>query len=260
MVVWLRYGQNTVGVADGLIRSADFASLMATEDALQSLNTESRQLLEHTQATCGQMLAVTTARAEALMNEAQHAKAMAESEGTRLGREKALDEWTARAVDQAIESRAMLERQKLRLRDIVSLCVERLVGEVDRKALFANALKTISKQVQDVPLLTLRVHEVDLSSARAAVAESLAQSGLSCTIDVSAATGLEPGACLFESDLGVIDAGLTHQLRSVRRAVARAMQHTALSPEAFNGQANKLVTNEAEAVQASPSPSLSLNP
>jgi type III secretion protein L len=258
MVVWLRYGQNTVGVADGLIRAADFASLMATEDALSSLNTESRQLLENTQATCKQMLAATTARAEALISEAQHARAIAESEGMRLGREKALDEWTARAVDQAIESRAMLERQKLRLRDIVSLCVERLVGEVDRKALFANALKTISKLVQDVPLLTLRVHEFDLSAARAAVDESLAQSGLSCTIDVSVATGLEPGACLFESDNGVIDAGLTQQLQSVRRAVVRAMRHTALIPGASNDHANKLVTSEAEAVQANTS--LSLNP
>ena len=256
MVVWLRYGQNSVGVVDGLIRSADFANLMATEDALTGLNAEALQLLEHTQATCEQMLAATAARVEALVTEAEQAKALCEIEGMRLGREKALDDWTAHAVDQAIESRAMLERQKLRLRDIVSLSVERLVGEVDRKALFASALKTISKLVQDVPLLTLRVHESDFGAARAAVDESLAQSGLSCTIDVSVATDLEPGACVFESDHGVIDAGLAQQLQSVRRAVARAMQHTALIPGTFNDHVNKLVTSEAEAVQVSPSPSL----
>jgi type III secretion protein L len=256
MAVWLRYGQNSVGFDDGLIRAADFASLMAAEDAFSSLNAQSHQLLESTQNTCAQLFAAATARAEALVKEAEQVRALAEIEGMRIGREKALDEWTARAVDQAIESRAMLERQKLRLRDIVSLSVERLVGEIDRKALFMGALKTISKLVQDVPLLTLRVHESDLGAARAAVDESLAQSGLSCTIDVLSAPGLEPGACLFESDHGVIDAGLAHQLQSVRRAVARAMQHTALIPGAFIDQANNMVTSDAEAVQASPSPSL----
>jgi type III secretion protein L len=250
MVVWLRYGQNSVGITDGLIRAADFANLMAAEDAFSSLNEESRQLLESTQNTCAQLLAATTARAEALMNEAEQARASAEAEGLSLGHERALDEWTARAVDQAIESREMLERQKLRLRDIVSLSVERLVGEIDRKALFVGALKTISKLVQDVPLLTLRVHESDLGAARAAIDESLAQSGLSCTIDVLAVSGLEPGACLFESDRGVIDAGLGHQLQSVRRAVARAMQNTALKPGILNGQVSELVTGEAAQMSA----------
>jgi type III secretion protein L len=226
MVVWLRYGQGAVGIADGLIRSADFANLVATEEALFKLNEEARQLLEGTQTTCDEMLAATGSRAERLMNEAQMARQLAEAEGLRIGRAQALDEWTGRAVEQSIESRAMLERQKLRLRDIVSLCVERLVGETDRKALFSRALKTISKLVQDVPLLTLRVHESDLVAARAAVDELLAQSGSGCSIDVAGDTSLAPGACLFESDLGVIDAGLAHQLQSVRRAVARATEHT----------------------------------
>ena len=226
MVVWLRYGQGAVGIVDGLIRSADFANLVATEDALFKLNEEARQLLESTQATCDEMLAATQARVEGLVNEAKMARQLAEAEGLRIGRAQALDEWTARSVEQSIESRAMLERQKVRLRDIVSLCVERLVGETDRKALFARALKTIGKLVQDVPLLTLRVHESDLVAARAAVDDLLAQAGSACSIEVTADTGLAPGACLFESDLGVIDAGLAHQLQSVRRAVARATEHT----------------------------------
>jgi type III secretion protein L len=250
MVVWLRYGQNTVGIPDGLIRSADFANLVATEEALSSLNAESHRLLQSTQTTCEQLLAATAARVEALMHEAREERALAETEGMRLGREKALDDWTARAVDQAIESRAMLERQKLRLRDIVSLCVERLVGEIDRKVLFASALKTISKLVQDVPLLTLRVHASDMGAARAAVDESLAQSGLGCTISVSADPGLEPGACLFESDHGVIDAGLAHQLQSVRRAVARAMHHTALTASTSSDLAGRPVPNEAGRARA----------
>ena len=226
MVVWLRYGQGTVGVPGGLIRAADFANLVSTEDALHSLGEQSHLLLVRAQTTCDQMLSEAGARVSELVAAAEAIKREAASEGLRLGRNEAIDAWTKRSVDHARESRDMMERQKLRLRDIVSLCVERLVGETDRKALFARALKTISKLVQDVPLLTLRVHESDLVAARAAVDELLAQSGSGCSIDVTADTSLAPGACLFESDLGVIDAGLAQQLQSVRRAVARATEHT----------------------------------
>jgi type III secretion protein L len=226
MVVWLRYGQGTVGVPDGLIRAVDFANLVSTEDALHSLGEQSRLLFEGAQATSEQMLSVAEARVAELVAAAEVIKREAASEGLRIGRNEAMDVWTKRSVDQARESRDMMERQKLRLRDIVSLCVERLIGETDRKALFARALKTIGKLVHEVPLLTLRVHESDLDAARAAVDELLLQAGPGCTIDVTAESGLEPGACLFESDLGVIDAGLAHQLQSVRRAVARATEHT----------------------------------
>jgi type III secretion protein L len=230
MVVWLRYGQGAVGITDGLIRSADFANLVSTDDALYSLNEQARQLLESTQATCDEMLSTTQAQVAALLGEAEAIKRSAAAEGLRIGRAEGLNTWTQRAVDQAVESRAMLERQKVRMRDIVSLCVERLVGETDRRALFARALKAISKLVQDVPMLTLRVHESDLAAARAAVDELVGPAGSKFPIEVTADSNLQPGACLFESDLGVIDAGLENQVQAVRSAVARATQQMISAP------------------------------
>lgn len=227
MVVWLRYGQGAVGITEGVIRAADFANLVSTEEALFSLTERARGLFDTTQKTCDQMLAAAEARVAAEMAEAQAIKDAAASEGLQIGRIEALNSWTQRTVDQAVESRAMLERQKLRLRDIVSLCVERLVGESDRKALFARALKTISKLVQDIPMLTLRVHESDVAAAQMAVDDLLAPGGSKFPIEVVVDISLSPGGCLFESDLGVIDAGLENQLQAIRRAVAKATQQVA---------------------------------
>jgi type III secretion protein L len=227
MVVWLRYGQGAVGITEGVIRAADFANLVSTEEALFNLTERARGLFDTTQKTCDEMLSSSEARVAAVMAEAQAIKQAATAEGLQIGRTEALNAWAQRTVNQAIESRAMLERQKLRLRDIVSLCVERLVGDGDRKALFARALKTISKLVQDVPMLTLRVHESDVAAAQMAVDELLAPGGSKFPIEVVVDITLPPGGCLFESDLGVIDAGLENQLQAIRRAVAKATQQVA---------------------------------
>jgi type III secretion protein L len=246
MVVWLRYGQSAVGIVDGVIRSADFANLVSTEEAMHTLNEQARELLESTQETCDDMLATTQAQIAVSTKEADAIKQAAAGEGLRMGRTEALNAWTQRAVDQAIESRAMLERQKGRLRDIVSLCVERLVGETDRRALFARALKTIGKLVQDVPMLTLRVHESDVAAARAAVDDLVGPSGSKFPIEVTADISLRPGACLFESDLGVIDAGLENQVQAVRRAMARATQQLVSTASMNESAGGDVVEGEGE--------------
>ena len=91
MVVWLRYGQGTVGIPGGLIRAADFANLVSTEDVLHSLGEQSHLLLVRAQATSEQMLSEAGARVSELVAAAEVIKREAASEGLRLGRNEAID-------------------------------------------------------------------------------------------------------------------------------------------------------------------------
>jgi type III secretion protein L len=45
--------------------------------------------------------------------------------------------------------------------------------------------------------------------------------------DVLVEPGLRPGSCIFESDMGVLDASLETQLDGLRLAVARALRKAA---------------------------------
>ena len=45
---------------------------------------------------------------------------------------------------------------------------------------------------------------------------------------MKADSALPPGSCLFESDEGLIDAGLKTQLAAIRRAMERAAEHLLL--------------------------------
>src|SRR6185436_15162682 len=118
-------------------------------------------------------------------------------------------------------------RQSERLAAIVSMAVERVIEQEDRAGLFRRSLRTIVKLVKDTPMLTLRVTEADRDIAQGAVDAVKSQLSGALPIEVVTDAAMNEGGCRFESDGGVIDAGLDTQLAALRRAVARAAQQMA---------------------------------
>jgi type III secretion protein L len=222
MVIWLRHGPCAVGLDQGLVRAQDYAPLVTMTEACDMASAQLQQLRLDAHAQAARLIEDAQAQAQALRAEALRLQEQGYAEGLERGRSEALQEWTQRAVDEAEVARHGLERQKERLRDIVSLAVERVIGQTDRKALFARALGTLTTLIQEVPLLTLRVHEADHGSAQAALADLMSQLGLGASkVEIVRDATLVQGSCLFESDRGLIDAGLDTQLAAIRRALTK---------------------------------------
>jgi type III secretion protein L len=212
MVVWFKNGSCTVGVEDGLVRAGDFASLTSLLDAAASVEESAKRLL-----------ADAAVKAEQLIADAQDRFDTAHQQGVAQGEQEGLRQWSARALRGAAGVQQALEKQNVRLGRIVSLAVERIVAQEDKEALYKRAIQAVNHIVKEVPLLTLRVSPGDHAAAQKAV-EASAEDGRSLPIEVVADTTLALGSCVFESDQGVIDAGLETQLAAIQRAVQRASQ------------------------------------
>jgi Flagellar assembly protein FliH len=103
--------------------------------------------------------------------------------------------------------------------------------------------------VKAVPLLTLRVSPGDQAAAQRAV-EAVTEDGRSSPIEVLADPTLALGSCVFESDQGVIDAGLETQLAAIERAVQRASQQVPETADAAEAAPASLDDIEADAEPA----------
>lgn len=228
MVVWFRHGSCTVGVEDGLVRAGDFAALTDLLDAARSLQTERERLLAGVGAEIDALRAEARAQVEAELAAARAEREQAREAGFNEGMEAAAARWTESALREAASTQRSLIRQTQRLSQIVSLALERIVEHEDRVTLFNRALAAITKLVRDVPMATLRVHPAELDSALAAVTAFAPCATGRLQIEVKADAALPPGSCLFESDEGLIDAGLKTQLAAIRRAMERAAEHLLL--------------------------------
>jgi type III secretion protein L len=228
MVVWFRHGPCTVGVEDGVVRAQDFATLTSLLAAADSLEGERQRALAEARQEVDAMRIAAQEEIDAMKAEAREELERGYRDGLERGKQDAAAQWAETALRDAGSSRRSLERQTARLSNIVSLAVERVVEQEDRPALYRRALRTITKLLKDVPMLTLRVPEADRDSAQRAVDSVVQQLSTSMPIEVVTDAGLPQGSCLFESDQGVIDAGLDTQLAAIKRAVSRAAQHLAL--------------------------------
>jgi type III secretion protein L len=232
MVVWFRHGSCTVGVEDGLIRCADFASLTTLLDAAQTLESERQRLLERVAEEIEVLRSDASRQVAEELAAAREARERGHADGLQQGLDEAATQWTATALREGASTQRSLMRQTRRLSQIVSLALERIIDHEDRVTLFNRALNAISKLVRDVPMATLRVSPDDLGSALTAVAAFAPCAAGRLQIEVLPDSGLGPGSCLFESDQGVIDAGLKTQLAAIQRAMDRAAQHMVLQGDA----------------------------
>ena len=227
MAVWLTHGPCTVGVDDGVLRAQDHARLVSSAEVAAAIDTERERVLAEAQAQAEALLADAQAQADELLVQAQAQFDGAWQQGFDQGTQDAAAHWASQQLQAADVRRRTLVRQSERLSGIVSMAVERVIEQEDRSALYRRSLRTITKLVKDSPLLTLRVPEADRENAQRAVAELTAQLPQGTTIEVIADALMPEGACRFESDSGVIDAGLDTQLAAIRRAVERAAREMA---------------------------------
>jgi type III secretion protein L len=224
MAFWIRLGPCAVNTEDGLIRAADFAQLVGTAQMAAVVEEQAAKALAQAQEQAQLLLAQARQRADELLRQAAEREAKGYEDGLARGQEEALATWAERALEDARAGQNALQRQRERLGNIVTTAVERIIGEEDRQALYARALRTISKLVGDVPMLTLRVPIEGKEAAVQALNTLTEQISLDVPVEVVGDAQLSEGACMFESDRGVIDAGLQTQLAAIKRAVVRTAQ------------------------------------
>jgi type III secretion protein L len=230
MVIWFRDGPCTVGFENGLIKGADFARVLSLLELNATMETRAEQVLQQAHAQAEQLLAEARRQAEAMLEDARAQHSRGFDQGFEKGQREGLRAWTTRALEDAAQGRRALDKQRDRLGSLVAMAVERVVEQEDKQAMFQRALRAVSTLLQQVPLLTLRVHQSDSDSARRAVDKVLTTVGCDARIEVISDTRLASGSCQLESDHGVIDAGLQTQLAAIKRAAIRAARGMSTIP------------------------------
>jgi type III secretion protein L len=232
MVIWLRNPQAEcaglgVGVEDEVLRRERVATILDIDQGFALMQRQCEAALEAARADARALLDCAREQAAALRARADDDYATAEQRGFDAGFQRGLTDWHAQAARAHIDAATLERRARDRLAELVSLAVEQIVASSDPKALFVRAAAMIERIVEDGSPIHLRVHPSDVAAANEAfqsVALAWREAGRSVRLHVGADATLAPGACIAETDIGAIDASLSHHLAAVRGALARAVQ------------------------------------
>ncbi len=226
MVIWLNDSTGSLGVEDGIVRAEDVQHLLTLQDCRRVLAEQQDQLLDAARMQAEALLAQAQQQADALLATARSDAERNVRLGYEEGRRKAVQEWQVRQIGLAIDRGQALRALHQKLAGIVTGAVERIVHTESREGLYQRALDSVHGLTHGATSLVLRVNPADYEEARNALA-ALPEPPHGVSLQVTADDALRPGSCVFESDLGVLDASLHTQLHGLRTAMERAV-HTAM--------------------------------
>jgi type III secretion protein L len=235
MLTWFTPGHAGVASSNGIVRAREVGTVMDVVELLRTARHERDAILaaageeavktvDAAQRTADEVIAQARQEASQLLADAQR-QALAEVErGYADGQKQAVEQWHQHHAQLLRAQDKVMSAPEQKLGEIVVMAVQRIIHVEPPDALWRRALQTVQELLQRRGTVTLRVAADDAAHARAAVAgwpTGEPSNGLS--VEVRADPTLERGACVFESELGTLDASLDIQLAGMRSALARAV-------------------------------------
>ena len=133
-------------------------------------------------------------------------------EGYRDGVEEGRLEHAEKVMETVLSSVEYIEGIEATLVNVVAVAVRKVIGEIDENERIVRIVRNA--------LVTIRVAPADEKAVREGLASMLASvPGGASFLDVVPDARLERGACLLESELGVVDASLETQLKALENAL-----------------------------------------
>ncbi len=224
MLIWLGGNPRTAGVDHGIVRAAELETVIAAQALRDNVDARCREALAQAESQADQIVRDARRRADELMEQASSQIEASIRRGYDDGKRLAVLDWHEEQARKNTGKARALRTMHETLAEIVTTAVERIVYTESRSALYQRALKNVQLLTRGATSLTLRVSSEDSEHAHATLAAVATASMTSMPIEVMVDPSLRQGSCIFESDVGVLDASLETQLDGLRMAMERAVR------------------------------------
>ncbi|NLY41503.1 MAG: HrpE/YscL family type III secretion apparatus protein [Desulfovibrionales bacterium] len=172
-------------------------------------------LMQHAQS----ILDLAQEQAERILQDAKTEYARQREQGYQDGKTEGKMEHAEKIMDTILSSVEFIENIESTLVHVVSQAIRKIIGEMDDAERIVRVVRTALLTVRNQQHVTIRVAPADAEAVRVALAGFLQSSpGGKSFLDLIPDARLDKGACLLESELGVVDASLETQLKALENA------------------------------------------
>ena len=229
MAVWLRRDSPTIGVPGGVIRRDDWLQVVELDAAFLAVDALRNAVLAEAEAEARDRIAMADAQVQQTIENANvHANTIFE-EARLHGYQFGLEEWTAVSLQAVRQADEQLRSERARMAKLVVAALEKIIPLQDPQGIYKQVLRVLSKSIQAVRYVSVRVCPEDVALAQAAFNELSQGSVFAKLIEVVGDDSVTRGACLVESDQGIIDLSLNSQLDALRVAIGASFGEPAAS-------------------------------
>ncbi|WP_092402369.1 MULTISPECIES: HrpE/YscL family type III secretion apparatus protein [Candidatus Ichthyocystis] len=173
--------------------------------------------------TANEVIKLSQDKANQILADSKIAFEEEKKRGYRDGLEAAREEQAEHMIEQVARAVDYFETVEKRVVDLVLSSVKKIVydykDEERTVAVVKNALSTVRNQKQVV----IRVHPNALTSMKEQINSLLSEFPGINYIDVISDSRLEKDGCMLETDIGLVEVNISHQLKVIREAFERVL-------------------------------------
>lgn len=141
-------------------------------------------------------------------------------EGYAEGVEAGKSEYSLKIMEMVMAQLDALENLENQIVDVVIASVRKIVDEIDDRELIVRVVRKGISAVRGEKRLLVRVSLADEAAVSASLKSSVISSdGMSGYLEVVGDSYLKQGDCIIETDMGVVEASLSTQLRILEQSL-----------------------------------------
>jgi flagellar biosynthesis/type III secretory pathway protein FliH len=161
-------------------------------------------------------------QADAIVGRADEVRMQAMAEGMKEGRRAARDEMIQSVTAMRSTLRRWVLETEPKLVELVARCVREIVTNVETLSLVRGSVGRALGEMVTAPDVRIQVHESHVPAIREQLSQLIQEYDLRGVLRVEASNALQPGDCVVESPLGLIDLRVDSQLRFVEQTLKPA--------------------------------------
>jgi type III secretion protein L len=188
--------------AKKVLKASEYASLVEAFELIERAKTE----------------------AEGIVGSATAAREEEKKRGYEAGLEEGRGEMAESLLSAVTRSVEYFESLEQRVVDIVMQSVQKILGSFDDRELATRVVRNALELFRQQKQVTLRVPPSERNAMQERVGEIMRDFPQMQAINVVGDARIQPGGCILDTDIGVVDCSVETQLAALRRAYTSALK------------------------------------
>jgi type III secretion protein L len=207
--------------AGKVLKAKSYAALLNSKDLLSSTKVTCETILQEAQKKSDDVIDAADKKANTIVEEAKKTKQEEEKRGYTDGLAAGKQEISNVMMDFVTKSANSFSQLEKDVTEVVKVALRKIIGKIDKTELIVSIVKNSLQKIKLQKHATLKVAPSEAQLLRDRITEITQDTPILEHLEILSDAHLQPGSCLLETELGIIDASISVQLESMENALSK---------------------------------------
>ncbi|MDR2779112.1 MAG: HrpE/YscL family type III secretion apparatus protein [Puniceicoccales bacterium] len=205
-----------------ILKAKSYAKFIEGKNILVATQKKCDEILQEAHRERDQIISDAKIKADEIIERAKQTKKQEEERGYSEGFENGKQEISNEMMSFVSKSANSFSRLEEDVVEVVKSALRKIIGKIDKTELIVSVVRHALQKIKTQKQATLKVAPGEAQVLRDKVQELTKDTPVLEFLDICADTHLQPGSCILETELGVIDASIPVQLAAIENALSKA--------------------------------------